>query len=507
MSKPGMVYLVGAGPGDPGLITVKGLRCLEQADVVIYDRLSSTELLRHVRSDAEKVFMGKEPDTPGEFQQTINQAMVDAARAGKMVVRLKGGDPFVFGRGGEELLALREADIPFQVVPGITSAIAVPGYAGIPITHRGAATSFTVVSGSEDPTKPGTDLDWRALAATPGTLVILMGWRRLSGIVHTLLQHGRSPDTPVAVVQWGTTPQQRTVSGTLADILQRGDAAGLTSPVVTVIGAVANLHDTLSWFDTSPLFGKRVLVTRSRAQASSLTNLLTEQGADAVELATIEIAPLESYAELDSALDRLPDYQWLVFASVNAVESVFGRLNNRGMATIKVAAVGAATAAALTARGVIVDFMPEAYTSEGIAEGFSTFPMTGARVLLARTDIAPDTLLKALESLGAIVKEVTAYRTLLPTGADDEARRLLTSGTMDVATFTSSSTARNFVALLDGDTSLLKGLTIASIGPVTSQALAEFGLKVDVEAGEHTIPGLVQSLVEHFKVAKAGVER
>jgi uroporphyrinogen III methyltransferase/synthase len=507
VSKPGTVYLVGAGPGDPGLITVKGLRCLEQADVVVYDRLSSPDLLRHVRPDAEKVFMGKEPSTPSEFQQAINQALVDAARAGKMVVRLKGGDPFVFGRGGEELLALHEAGIPFQVVPGVTSAIAVPGYAGIPITHRGMATAFTVVSGSEDPTKPETDLDWGALAVTPGTLVVLMGWRRLAGIVATLLQHGRSPGTPVTAVQWGTTPQQRTVSGTLADILQRGDEAGLTSPVVIVIGEVGSLRNTLRWFDTGPLFGKRVLVTRSRTQASSLANLLTDQGADAVELATIEIAPLESYAELDTALDRLPDYQWLVLTSVNGVEAVFDRLQNRSMGATKVAAVGTTTTAALTERGVTVDFMPETYTSAGIAEGFSKFPMTGARVLLARADIAPDTLPKALASLGASVEEVTAYRTLLPAGADGEARRLLTSGTMDVATFTSSSSVRNLVALLDGDTSLLKGLTIASIGPVTSQTAVELGLKVDMEATEHTVPSLVRSLVDHFKTAKSGAER
>ena len=504
MSKLGTVYLVGAGPGDPGLITVKGLRCLEQADVVVYDRLSSPDLLRHVRSDAEKVFMGKEPSTPGEFQQAINQAMVNAARAGKMVVRLKGGDPFVFGRGGEELLALREAGIPFQVVPGVTSAVAVPGYAGIPITHRGAATAFTVVSGSEDPTKSETDLDWPALAATPGTLVVLMGWRRLPGIVDTLLQHGRSPDTPVAVVQWGTTPQQRTVSGTLADIVQRGDDAGLTSPVVTVIGEVASLHDALRWFDTGPLFGKRVLVTRSRTQASSLARLLSEQGADVVELPTIEIAPLESYAELDAALGHLADYEWLVLTSVNGVEAVFDRLHGRSIGATRVAAVGPATVAALTDRGVNVDFMPETYTSESITEGFSKFSMAGARVLLPRADIAPETLPKALASLGANVEEVTAYRTLLPAGASDEARRLLASGTMAVATFTSSSTVRNLVALLDEDTSLLKGLTIASIGPVTSQAAVELGLKIDVEAGEHTVPGLVESLVDHFQFVKTG---
>ena len=504
MSKPGTVYLVGAGPGDPGLITVKGLRCLEQADVVVYDRLSNPDLLRHARPDAEKVFMGKEPSTPGEFQQAINQTLVDAARAGKMVVRLKGGDPFVFGRGGEELLALRDAGIPFQVVPGVTSAVAVPGYAGIPITHRGAATAFTVVSGSEDPTKPETDLDWGALAATPGTLVVLMGWRRLPGIVESLLHHGRSADTPVAVVQWGTTSKQRTVSGTLADIVQRGNGASLTSPVVTVIGEVASLHDALRWFDTGPLFGKRVLVTRSRTQASSLARLLAEHGADAVELPTIEIAPLESYAELDAALGRLRDYQWLVLTSVNGVEAVFNRLNGRGIGAAKVAAIGPATASALTERGVTVDFMPETYTSEGIAQGFSRFPMAGARVLLTRADIAPETLPQALTSLGAEVEQVTAYRTLLPTGVGDEARRLLSSGTMDVATFTSSSTVRNLVALLDGDTSLLKGMTIASIGPVTSQTAVELGLNVDVEAGEHTVAGLVQSLVDHFELAKIG---
>ena len=497
----GKVYLVGAGPGDPGLITLKGVRCLQSADVVVYDRLSNPALLEHAPESAERVSMGKEPDTPAELQEAINQTLVGAAKAGKTVVRLKGGDSFVFGRGGEELEALVQAGVPFEVVPGITSALAVPAYAGIPVTHRGLAASFTVVTGSEDPSKPESSLDWAAIARTPGTLVVLMGWRALPNIIDALTANGRSAETPVAVTQWGTVPGQRTVTGTLADIIGRGEAEGLGSPVVTVIGEVARLRERFRWFDQGPLFGLRVLVTRSRTQAGALSQQLAAAGAEPVELPTIEIAPPDDYTELDAALARASDYGWAVFTSVNGVEAVFKRLRHAGLDArslggARVAAIGPATAAALAERGITADYVPDTFTTEAVAEGFRRFDLQGVRVLLPRADIAPKALPEGLRALGAVVDEVTAYRTLTPAGAAAKARELLSSGTIALTTFTSSSTVRNLVSLLDGEVRLMDGVRIASIGPVTSATARELGLEVHVEAGEHTVAGLVQALVD-----------
>ena len=496
---PGKVYLVGAGPGDPGLITVKGAECLRRADVVVYDRLISPELLALAPPEAERVFMGKEPDTPSGFQAQINDTLVKAALEGKTVVRLKGGDPFVFGRGGEEVDTLAKAGVPFDVAPGITSAIAVPAYAGIPVTHRGVATAFTVVSGSEDPSKPERSIDWSSMAKVPGTLVVLMGWGTLPAIVDALIDGGRSPDTPAAVTQWGTTARQRTVEGTLADIVAKGTDAGLTAPVVTVIGEVAALRSGFRWFDASPLFGMRVLVTRSRQQAGSTSRLLAAQGVAPVELPTIEIAGLEDYAELDAAVARLGAYAWIVFTSVNGVDAVFDRLraagkDARAFGGAQVCAIGPATAAALASHGIAADFVPHTYTTESIAEGFRGSGVQGARVLMPRADIAPATLSDALRGLGAELDEVIAYRTLVPRNAAVRAVELLGGG-LDAAVFTSSSTVRNLVELIGGRLELLSGVRVVSIGPVTSRTARELGVVVDVEAVEHTVPGVVDALV------------
>ena len=503
MSEAGTVYLVGAGPGDPGLLTLKGAECLSKADVVVYDRLSNARLLEHAPGSAELVFMGKEPDASGDLQHTINNTLVERAKAGKTVVRLKGGDPFVFGRGGEEGQALKAAGVPFQVVPGITSAVAVPAYAGIPVTHRGLASAFTVVSGSEDPAKPEPSLDWAALAAVPGTLVVLMGWRSLPAIIGALLEHGRPAGTPVAVTQWGTQPQQRTVTGTLSDIVDRGHQAGLTSPVVTVIGEVAGLRETLQWFDNRPLFGKRVLVTRSRTQAGALSRQLAAWGAEPVELPTIEITPPDDYRPVDQALADISHYQWLVFLSANGVNAAFDRLRQAGkdarhLGPVRVAAVGAATAEALAQRGVVADLVPDAATSDGVVHRFSTEDLQGSRVLVLRADIGEEGLPMGLRALGARVDEVVAYRTVSTPEAAGRARELLTSGTIDVAVFTSSSTVRNLVALLGDQADALTKVLVATIGPVTSATARELGLRVDVEAPQHHISGLVAALVDHF---------
>lgn len=504
----GKVYLVGAGPGDPGLLTVKGAECLKNADLVVYDRLSSPEILALAPANAELVFMGKEPQTPGDFQQEINKTLSAAALQGKTVVRLKGGDPFVFGRGGEEIEALIEAGVSYEVVPGITSAIAVPTYAGIPVTHRGVSASFTVVTGSEDPTKPGIDTDWVTLAKVKGTLIVLMGWRALPNIIDSLVSNGKPEDTPVAVIQWGTTPRQRSVSGTLANIVERGNNAGLTNPVITVIGAVAALHERMRWFDTGPLFGQRVLVTRSRPQASVLTKLLIAEGAEPVELPTIQIEGLTDYAKLDAALANLSEYEWTIFTSPNAVDAVFDRLaiaskDVRAFGGVRVATTGPATAASLRRRGIVPDLVPEIYTTEELAKGFSAFEMQSARVLLPRADIATDTLSKGLREQGAALDEVDCYRTTTPPGSSEKARDLLSSGKIDAVTFTSSSTVRNLVSLIDGDVSLLDRALVISIGPVTSATARNLGVRVDIEAAEHTVPGVVAAFATAQRATRA----
>jgi uroporphyrinogen III methyltransferase/synthase len=495
----GKVWLVGAGPGDPGLLTVKGAQALAEAEVVVYDRLASPALLALAPASAERVPMGKEPETPGAFQAQINDALVRHALAGKRVVRLKGGDPFVFGRGGEEAEAVRAAGVDYEIVPGITSAIAVPAYAGIPVTHRGVSTSFTVVTGSEDPTKPDASVDWAALAKVSGTLVVLMGWRALPHIVEALIAAGKPADTPVGLVSWGTTPRQRTVTGTLADIVERGKAGGISNPVITVIGPVAGLREGLAWFDQGPLFGMRVLVTRSRQQASALSAALREAGAEPVEVPTIAIEPLDAYGVLDDALRRLSTYGWAVFTSQNAVEAVFERLeaagrDARAFADVQIGAVGPATARALAVRGLRADYVPERFTTQAVADGFRAYDLNKRRVLLPRADIAPATLPQALAAQGALVDDVPAYRTVTPDGAAAQARALLAEG-VDAVTVASSSAVRNLLGLLDDDASALRGVAIASIGPETSRAVREAGLEVAVEATEHTIPGLVAALV------------
>lgn len=500
----GKVYLVGAGPGDPGLITVKGLRCLEQTQVVVYDRLLDPSLLEAAPASAERVFVGKERGRQALTQDEINQLLVDRARAGKVVVRLKGGDPFVFGRGGEEALALAGANIPFEVVPGITSAIAAPAYAGIPLTHRKMASCFTVVSGSEDPAKPESAIPWGVLTRTGGTLVVLMGWATLESILETLQREGLPAATPAALIQWGTWTKQRVVAGTLENILSRGQDAGLKPPVIAIIGEVVTLHDQLRWFDSRPLFGKKVLITRSRIQASRLRLLLEESGAEPVELPSIEIAPLENYAQLDSALAQLHSFRWVIFTSVNSVEAVFDRLAEQGkdaraLGGVTIGAIGPATASALAQRGIKADFIPARSVSEAVIDELSNQNWKDVSVLLPGSDIGRDVLEQGLTNLGAKVERVTVYHTLTPQSAGSQARQVLEQG-VDVVTFTSSSTVSNLLDILDGNQQQLESSLIACIGPITATTARELGLRVDVVADEHTVEGLVDALVEHYQV-------
>ena len=498
----GKVFLVGAGPGDPGLITVKGLQCIEAADVVVYDRLVDSRLLGRAGPDAELIDVGKVPGEGGSKQADLNSLLVQKAKQGKRVVRLKGGDPFVFGRGGEEADALQQEGVAFEVVPGVTSAIAAPAYAGIPLTHRGVASSFTVVTGTEMPGKGASTVDWGALAKQPGTLVVLMGWENLPAIVEGLMRHGKGPETPIALVRWGTEPYQETVVGTLSDIVDRAADSGLKPPVVAVVGQVVQLREKLRWFDNQPLFGKRILVTRTRSQAGVLSRLLAERGAEAIELPTIEIGPIDDHRELDDAIRNLGRYEWVVFSSANAVRAVFDRLRIIGLDArafhgARVAAIGSTTADRLAERGIAADFVPEELVSEAMVDGLRRQGLESGRVLLPSADIAREALAEGLSALGATVDEVAVYRTLPADGVEARIHHVLADG-VDVATFTSSSTATNLVRLLDGSVDRLSGATIACIGPITATTARELGLKVDIVATEHTIPGLVDALEAHF---------
>jgi len=438
--KAGKVYLVGAGPGDPGLISVKGVNCLKKAEVIIYDRLLDQSLLEFAPPGAERIYLGKTTGEAARQQVEINNLLVSKAKEGKTVVRLKGGDPFVLGRGGEEAEVLVQNKVPFEVVPGVTSAVAVPAYAGIPVTHRGLASSFAVITGHEAAGK--SSIDWQKLATGIDTLIFLMGMGNLPEIVTKLVENGRPPDTPVAVIREGTRPEQETVVASLEDIVARAEESHLTAPAIIVVGNVVSLREKLRWFDNRPLFGKRILVTRARHQASALSRLLSERGAQPIELPAIDIQEVTSYEELDGAIANLKEYHWIIFTSVNAVEAFWQRLNSlkldsRALAESWIAAIGPATGQALQNRGVIPDYMPEVYTTESIVAGLKKFNLVGHRFLLPRADIADEKLAREIYQLGATVDEVTAYRTVPAVEAIAQAKEVIASGKIDVVTFTS----------------------------------------------------------------------
>lgn len=506
----GKVYLVGAGPGDPGLLTVKGVECLRQADVLIYDRLVPLALLDYAPPQAERIYVGKSSGEHTLPQSEVNDLLIQKARAGKFVVRLKGGDPFVFGRGGEEALALAEAGIPFELVPGISSAVAVPAYAGIPVTHRGLASSFAVITGHRDPRSPLSTLHsplstLHSPLPTADTLVYLMGVENLENVIASLLEAGHLPETPAALVRWGTTPGQQTVVGTLGDIVERG--RGIEPPAVLVVGQVVTLRERLCWFEQRPLFGKRILVTRAREQASKLASLLADQGAAPIEFPTIRIEPLQDPAPLDRALAAR--YDWIVFTSVNGVKAVWERLraagrDARALSGARLCAIGPATADELAAHGLCADYVPAQYVAEAIVAGIG--PVAGQRILLPRADMARPALAQGLRQQGAVVDEVVAYCTVT-VGAQSpqaqEIRALLQHGQIDVLTFTSSSTVRGFIEALNL-TSGFQSLSsvapaVACIGPITAQTARDLGLPVDVVAQEYTVDGLVAALVAHYK--------
>lgn len=506
-AKKGKVYLVGSGPGDPGLLTLKAKECIEKADVVVYDYLANRVFLEYARKGAELIYVGKEGGRHTMSQDNINSLIVSKAHQGLNVVRLKGGDPFIFGRGGEEALELVKAGISFEVVPGVTSAIAVPAYAGIPLTHRDFTATVAFITGHEDPAKETSRIAWDKLATGIGTLVFLMGVGNLPKIAASLVEHGRSPDTPVAVIRAGTVPGQRTLTGSLGNIADKAQKEHIKPPAIIVVGDVVSLRKELNWFEERPLFGKRIVVTRAREQASDFLACLSELGAECVEFPTIEVIPPSSWKELDRAIGNLESYQWIVFTSVNGVKYFFDRLEDSGqdvrkLKGIRIAAIGPKTADAIHGKGVKPDLVPEEYRAEAVVEAFRKHRVAGSRILLPRAAEAREVLPQELEKMGATVEVVEAYRTVKPEGDKDEIRAMLVKGDIHMVTFTSSSTVNNFMEMFEGESDqLLKWMekvTVACIGPVTAKTAEQRGLSVRITPPDYTIEALAQAIVDYF---------
>ena len=502
----GMVYLVGAGPGDYRLISLKAADCLKVADVVVYDRLADDRILQWAPDDAEYIYVGKASSNHTMKQEDINQLLVDKAKEGKCVVRLKGGDPFVFGRGGEEGVLLQENGLPFEIVPGITSAISVPAYAGIPVTHRAVATSFAVVTGHEDPTKGKSNMRWEHLATGVDTLVFLMGVANLPHITKKLIENGRPADTPAAVIRWGTKPEQRVLMTTVGTAAEDVVKANLKPPAIFIVGDVVNLREKLQWFDepkTHPLFGKTVLVTRARSQASKLTARLEQLGAKVIEAPAIRIEePADHYEALDAAIAKLNDYQWLIFTSANGVDYFFARLiktgkDARALGYAKVAAIGSATAAKLREYGIIADVVPREFRAEGVLEALKGKLPSHAKILLPRAQEAREILPEKLREQGAVVDVAPAYQTVAAEVDAESLREKLAAGEIDLVTFTSSSTVTNLVKII-GSADALKEIKTAAIGPVTAETAKGNGIEPDIVAKEYTIDGLVEAIKENI---------
>ena len=498
--KTGTVYLVGAGPGDPKLITVRGRELLKSCDAVVYDHLVSESLVILAQS-ARKFYVGKVGGhVPKTEQLRIERLLIRLARQGKRVVRLKGGDPFVFGRGGEEALALARNRIPFEIVPGVTAGIAGATYAGIPVTHRQLASSATFITAHEDPSKTVPDVDWNAAARLAGTLVIYMGMKTLNRVAAELIRHGRSANTPAAVISWASTGKQKTVSGTLADIASQAARANLQAPAVTIVGKVVSLRRHLKWFEKKPLFGKTVMVTRARTQASALSDRLEELGARVVEFPTIEIKPIRDFHAVDAAIRQLGNFDWLVFTSENGVVHFMNRLHAlrqdcRKLAQVKIACVGSGTADQLKQFGLLTDLIPKNYTTTGLFQEFKNRNiLRSGKFLLVRTSIATDELHDLLEKEGARATELAMYETVKPKLSKSQASKLLAGQPVDFITFTSASTAENFFSFLDARIRRRLKSRLVSIGPVTSGTIRRLGAKVYREAKPHTISGLVAAL-------------
>jgi uroporphyrinogen III methyltransferase/synthase len=506
---PGKVWLVGAGPGDPGLITLRGVRALENASAVVYDRLVNESLLHHAAPSCQRIYAGKLAGEGGESQSEINALLIRLAQEGKTVVRLKGGDPFVFGRGGEECAALAAAGIRFEVVPGVSSAVAGPAYAGIPVSQRGIASSFTVLTGHEEAGRETSSIRWQEIAAGADTLVLMMGVQALGEVTQRLIEAGRPADTPAAVIASATMPSQRVVVGHLADIQQRARESNLEAPAVTVFGDVVGLREQLQWYERRPLFGRRVLVTRTREQASQVRALLEEEGAEVFELPTLEIVDGASPQVLSRVIGALDggEYSWIVFTSVNGARRFLREIyasgkDVRAFHSSKIAVVGPATAEALGEFGLRADLVPEDYDGWNLADVLAEQSIARRRVLVPRAEAGSPALVQTLREHGAEVEDLPLYRSEVPRNPDPAVLALIRTGAMDVVTFASSSAVRNLAKLLGDDCSGLKNAVIGCIGPSTAETAERCGLTPTVVAENHTIPGLVSALCDFFGEVK-----
>ena len=500
----GKVYIIGAGPGDTGLITIKGLNFLKAADVIIYDHLINQNLLDYAKTGAKKVSVGKQPGKRILEQKEINKLLIKVAKESKMVVRLKGGDPFVFGRGGEEVEALVLHDIPFEVVPGITSAIAAPAYAGIPLTHRNLSSSMAVVTGHEDPTKESLTVNLKKIAQSVDTVVCLMGMGKIDDIIKQIKESGRSPETPVAIVERGTYSCQRVLEGNLKDILPKARKSRLKPPAVIIMGEVVKLRQTCSWFESLPLFGKTIVVTRARKQARSLTDLLEQAGAQVIPFPTIAVTPPGSFRLMDKAINHLTDYDYLVFTSANGVKGFISRMGTlrKGLSClsgITIAALGEMTAEVLREYFLYPEIVPAIFTSKHLASEFKKEDVKGKNVLLLKSEISGDLLHHELKKMGAKVDEVNAYTIRKPQVNPEKVKNLFESHRVDLITFTSPSTFINFVSLMKGEpvSKLLKRVKVAAIGPVTKREITKQGIRVVITASPHTVLGLVDAIVSY----------
>jgi len=496
------VYLIGAGPGDPGLLTCKGRDILAKADVIVHDYLAAPALLAYAKPDAELIYVGKIAGNHAMRQEDINKLLVRKAKEGKVVARLKGGDPYIFGRGGEEGLELYEAGVPFEVVPGVSSSIAAPAYAGIPLTHRAFSSSLTIITGHEDPGKEDSALDWNALARSASSLVILIGMKNLPQIVARLLDAGMPGDTPAALVNRGTTPEQRSLTTQLADLPAAAVREGFANPSVIVIGDVVSVRDKLDWFEKKPLFGRTVVVTRAREQASPSASLFEEMGARVMQFPTIAISPLKDWAEVDDAVLRISEYEWLIFTSANGVRFFRERMealgrDSRAFSGVRIAAIGPATADAVHAMGINPDFVPDSYVAESVADGLMNRGIKSA--LLPRAREAREVLPERLRAFGARVDVVPVYETMPSSEGREAVLEALEAGRIDCVTFGSSSTVRNFFASVSPE--LMKQhpqVKLAAIGPVTAQTLRKYGFEPDVMPAEYTVPALADAVCSAF---------
>lgn len=500
--KKGTVYIVGSGPGDPGLLTVKAKECLQEADVVVYDRLVDERILQLINPSAELLYVGKESSRHTVPQGQLNILLVKKAKENKIVVRLKGGDPFIFGRGGEEAETLASSGIHFEIVPGITSAIAAPAYAGIPVTHRDCTSTATFITGHEDPAKPDSKINWKNLAENDGTLVFLMGMENLEKITAELIKNGKSPATPAALIRYGTRPEQFTLTGTLKDIYENARKINLKPPVITIVGDVVKLRGKLRWYDLKPLFGKKIVITRARSQASGFSKKLEELGASCIEFPVIKIEEPDSWKPLDEAVKNIKEFHWIVFTSANALEPFFSRLalagkDVRALGGLKIAAIGSQTASALEKYGIRADLVPDNYLAEGLNEAFSHMNIKGLKFLIPRAKEAREILPEFLKDKGAEVSVVEAYKTVAEGADSSELKKLFEDGKIDILTFASSSTVKNFHEIIGKEISAhMDRVKTICIGPITAKTAKELGYKVHAVPERYTIEAMVEECLK-----------